>query len=109
MLRYPRQAIAARPAHHAREGVNAHLPAELPDSRVRLIEEHSGLLAKSLEPRKQRVVPAAHEPSIEKEVRSGEDRRTVDVVLHLAVRLIADAHRPHSSVARQTFRDVLVG
>src|SRR5687768_1090052 len=103
MLRDAGEAIAAGPAHDARESVNAHLSAELPDSRVRLIEQHRRLLTKSLEPREERVVPATHETSIEEKVRSGEDRRAVDIVLHLAVGLIADAHRTHSPVARQTF------
>jgi hypothetical protein len=103
-----REAIAPGPAHHARERVDTHLAAQLPDPGIGLIEENRSLLAERLEAREEGVVSAAHQPPIEEKVRRREYRRSVDIMLDLPVRLIADSNRSHSAITRETFRDVFV-
>ncbi len=60
-----------------------------------------------LEPLEQRDVAAADQPIVEEHVRRREDRRAVDVVLHLPVRVVADPHRPHAAIAGERVDDRL--
>src|SRR5881296_1319496 len=96
-----REAIAPRPAHDAREGMYALRPAQLPQAGVGLVEQGGSALAELLELAEQRLVASQREPRVEEHVRRGEDGRTVDVVLDLGIRLIADPHRPHAAVTGQ--------
>jgi len=58
-------------------------------------------LAQEFEAAEQRFVAAPGQALVEKNVGSREDGRTIDVVLHLAVGEVADAHRPHAAIACQ--------
>src|SRR5207245_9007179 len=93
--------VTPGPAHHARERVHASGAAQLPDAGVRVVVELGCLLAEGLEAAEQDLPAPAHQPAIEEHVRGGEDGRAVDVVLHLALGVIADAHRAHPAVAWQ--------
>src|SRR5213075_2746047 len=54
------ESLAADPAHHRRERVDARAPAELPQPGVRLIEQLDAALAQWLEPTEQRLVALVH-------------------------------------------------
>jgi hypothetical protein len=47
------------------------------------------------------AVAEIHQPLVEERVRRGEHDRAVNVVLALQVRMVADAHGPHATVAAQ--------
>jgi hypothetical protein len=64
-----------------------------------------GALAERFEAVEQRLVAAAHQALVEEDVGGGQDGRAVDVVLHLPIGLVADAHRPHAAVAGQGVDD----
>src|SRR5207249_5749903 len=96
-----REAVAPRPAHNTGKSVDALRPAQLPQTGVGLVEERGGPFAELLELAEERLVAAQREPRVEEHVRRGQDRRAVDVVLDLGIRLIADPHRPHPAVAGQ--------
>jgi hypothetical protein len=96
-----RQAVAGGPAHHGRKGVHARAAAQLPQAGVGLVEIQRRALAERFELAEQRFVAASGQALVEEDVRRGEDRRAVDVVLHLGIGLVADAHRAHAAIAGQ--------
>src|SRR6266516_3557193 len=92
------QPVASGPAHHAGEGVYARRAAQLPDAGVRLVVQCGGMIPEGLQTAKQHLVAATHQPAVEEHVGRRQNRRAVDVVLHLAVGLIADPDRTHAAI-----------
>ena len=95
------ETVAGGPAHDAGKGVHGSASAQLPQARVRLIEDLGCTAAQRLEPFEQRDVAAVGEALVEEDMGCRENGRTVDVVLHLPPGIVADAHRPHAAIPRQ--------
>ena len=85
------------------------LAAELPRTRVRLLERRHGAFAEPIQAFEQRLVARAHQPLVEEQLRRGEDHRAVHVVLNLFRGEIAEAHRPHAAIPDERRRDLLLG
>ena len=66
------------------------------------------LLAERLEQAEQRLVAHSRQTLVDEHLRRREDDAAIDVVLHLARRLVADAHRPMAQKALEVGRDPFV-
>ena len=81
--------------------MHARAAAQFPQPGIRLVVAAYRLLSQMFETVKQRFIAAPGQALVEEDVGGGKNGRTVDVVLHLAVGQIADAHRPHAAIACQ--------
>ncbi len=81
--------------------------AELPGPRVGDAHRPFGVLAKGLQPLEERHVTGRREAIVEEQLRTGEDRRAIDVVLALHEGQVADPHRPHAAIAFERGLDAL--
>ena len=97
-----RQAVAARPAHRARERVHGGAAPQLPDAGIRLVEERRRSRAERLQPLEDGRVVAAIEALVEEDVRRRPEspRRTCRAACCRKAR-IADAHGTHAAVSGQ--------
>ena len=101
-----RQPVAGGPAHHAENVCTRALPRSSHRPASGWSYDRERAAAERLQALEQRDVAAADEALVEEHVRRGEDRGAVDVVLHLPVRVVADAHRPHAAIAGQRVHDL---
>ena len=81
---------------------------QFPQAGIGLVEAAHGLFAERLQTPEQALVAAPRQALVEEDVRGGQDRRAVDVVLDLPIGLVADAHRPHAAVAGQRSHGALL-
>ena len=107
VARDPGQTVAGGPAHDAGERVHGSPTPELPQSGVGLVEEQRRAPAECFEAREEHRVAAMRQALVEEDVADGENRQAVDVVLDLAERVVAVAHRPHAAVPGQAGDDLL--
>ena len=91
--------IASGPAHHGGEGVDARASPELPEARIRLVPDAHRLLTDDLQQFEELASAPVEQARIEERLGRGEHGRSIDVVLDVLVRLIADAHGPHPAIA----------
>ena len=73
--------------------------AQFPDAGVGLVVQRGGVMPEHFQTLKECGVAALFEPAIEEHMRGRENRRTVHVMLYLAVGLITHPHRTHAAVA----------
>jgi len=81
--------------------MHARAAAQLPKAGVGLVVAAPGLLAEGFETMEQGFVAAPRQAPVEKDVGRREDDGAIDVMLHLAIGQVADAHRPHAAIAGQ--------
>jgi hypothetical protein len=106
--RDPREPVARGPAHHRRIRVHVRAAAEFPQSCVRLVVQHPGLVAQRLEPLEHRHVARLPQALVEEQLRRGEHHAAVHVVLLLQPGQVAAPHRAHAAIAGEV-RHVLFG
>jgi len=92
----PTDTLAGGPTHDGREGMHASAAAQFPEPGVRLVVAAPGLFAEQFEAPEQRFVAAPGQTPVEKDMGRRQDRRAIDIMLDLAIGLIADTDRPHS-------------
>ena len=102
------QPVASGPADHTRKRVDPAGTAQFPDAGVRLVEEPRRALAQRLEAMKQDLVFVTDQPPIEEHVRRSQDRGAVHVMLNLTIRLVADPHRTHATIAGKRIEELLL-
>jgi hypothetical protein len=81
--------------------MHARAAAQFPQPGIGLVVAAPGLLAEGFEAMEQGFVAAPGQALVEEDVRRRKNDRTIDIVLHLAVGQVADAHRAHAAIAGQ--------
>ena len=89
-------------------GMDALAAAIFPDAGIGLEGFCGGAVAERFEQMKKTFVTRARQPAVEEHRHGGEDDAAIGVVLHLADRGIADAHRPVAAIAFEVGRDAFL-
>ena len=84
-------------------------PAEFPWTGIGFFESRYRAPAEPVQTLEQHLVAGAHQALIEEQLGRREDHRTIDVMLNLLGREIAEAHRTHAAITGQAGRDLFLG